>query len=226
LGHILSGQADPGCLPYYQDALGLFERAGASNEQANMAISLGNAYLDLPGLRDLNQAEEWFQRSLSLRPGSDQLGRARGLGSLGGVALERFEDAQAAGEAAPVLLQHLNTALGYYQQALSLTPAGDHQSRASRENQLGLIYHSGGDTVQALRHYQQSLQHKQARGDVYGAGQTRYNIAVLLAGDDRVSDALLYARAALDNFQQAGPGAAEDVGHAQRLIASLEQSNH
>ena len=36
---------------------------------------------------------------------------------------------------------------------------------------------------------------------------------------------MLCARAALDNFQQAGPGAAAEAADAERLIADLEQSN-
>jgi tetratricopeptide (TPR) repeat protein len=222
LGHILSDQVDPGCLPYFQEALGLFERIGGRQEEAKLAGSLGTVYL-LPGPRDLGQAEHWFQHSLSLRAGSDQLGQAVSLAQLGSVALLRFEDAAAAGEAVPVLVEHLNAALGYYQQALGLTPAADHQQRAAIENQLGRIHTWAGDTGQALRHYQQGLQHTEARGDIYGAGLTRFNIVLPLVRDGRVSDALLYARAALDNFQQAGPAAAADAARAERLIADLEQ---
>ena len=83
----------------------------------------------------------------------------------------------------------------------------------------------GRDTGQALRHYQRSIQHKEARGDIYKAGGTRYNIAILLAADDRPSDALHYARAALDNFRQVGIGAAADAAQVERLIADLEQLN-
>jgi tetratricopeptide (TPR) repeat protein len=223
LGQILRYQDDPGCLPYYREALGLYERIGGSREEAELAINLTNTYLQVPRLRDLDQAEHWSQHSLSLRAGTDHLGRAKSLELIGGVALGRFNDAQAAGEAEPVLLEHLNAALSYYQQALSLTPVGDHEARAVRENQLGIIYDRAGDTRQALRHYQQSLQHKEARGDIYGAGGTRYNIAALLASTGRTGDALLYARAALNNFQQAGPGTVGHAAEAERLIAALEQ---
>jgi tetratricopeptide (TPR) repeat protein len=225
LAQVLRHQGDPGCLPYYQEALGLFERIGGRQEEAELAINLANTYMEVPGLRDLDQAEHWSQRSLSLRTGTDQLGQAKGLSQLGSVALERFEDARAAGRGAPVLLDHLNAALGYYQQALGLTPVGDHERRAIAENQLGVIHARAGDTGQALRHFQQALQHHEARGDIYAAGQARYNIALLLAGDGRVSDALLYARAALDNFQQAGPGAAANAAEAERVIGVLQQHN-
>jgi tetratricopeptide (TPR) repeat protein len=226
LGQILSIQADPGCLPRYQEALGLYQRIGGRQEEAKLANSLGNVYLEVPGLRDLDQAEKWYRRSLSLRADSDQLGQARSLGQLGMVAVGRFDDAKAAGEAERVLLEHLNAALSYYQQALVLTGARDYETRAAVEHQLGAIYDRVGDVDQALRHYQQSLQHEEARGHIYGAGQTRYNIALLFTRARRVSDALLYARAALDNFQQAGPGAAAVSAQTEQLIAILEQRNH
>jgi tetratricopeptide (TPR) repeat protein len=138
--------------------------------------------------------------------------------------MERFDDALSAGEAEAVLLEHLNDALGHYGQALDLFAVGDHESRAIAENQLGLIYRRAGETGQALRHYQQSIHHEEARGNIFGAGQTRYNIALLLLDDaGRTGDALHYARAALDNYQQAGPGAADHADRTRQLIADLEQ---
>jgi tetratricopeptide (TPR) repeat protein len=222
-GHILRYQGDPGCLAPYQEALALDQRIGDRAAEAQDAHTLGNACLQVPGLRDLDQAEKWYQRSLSLRPESDQLGRAVSLGQLGAVALDRFEDALAAGQAEPVLLEHLNAALRFYQQSLDLTPAGDHETQDIVEGQLGNIYRRAGDTVQALRHYQESIKHAEARGNIYSAGLTRYNIALLLGGDGRVSDALLYARAALDNFRRTGLGATADAADAEQLIAELEQ---
>jgi tetratricopeptide (TPR) repeat protein len=225
LGNILLLQQDPGCLAHFQESLKLAQRIGNRPAEAQRAGSLGNAYLMVPGLRNLDQAEHWFRHSLSLRPGNDRLGRATGLNQIGSVALHRFDDARAAGEAEPVLLEHLKAALDSYQQALDLTPVDDHETRGVTENQLGAIYAKAGDTRQALRHYQQAIKHDEARGDIYGAGQARYNIAVLLAGDGRTSDSLHYARAALDNYQQAGPGAADRADRARRLIADLEQRN-
>ena len=222
LGDILMAQEDPGCLPLYQEGLALDQKIGRRAAEAKDAFALGTAYLAVPGLRDLGQAEHWYQRSLRLRADSDELGRARSLGQLGSVALERFYDARAAGAAESMLLQHLNTALQRYQEALDLVPVGDHETRATIENALGGIYSRAADTGRALRHYQQSLQHHEARGNISGAGQTRYNIALLLEEADRAGDALLYARAALDNFQQAGPGGTADAAETERLIAALE----
>jgi tetratricopeptide (TPR) repeat protein len=225
LGNMQRYQEDPECLPHLQEALALVHRIGDRGAEAHEAGSLGNAYLMVPGLRDLDQAEHWFQHSLSLRPDSDRLGRAMSLSSLGTVALEKFKAAKSAGEAGPVLQEHLSTALRHCQDALNLTPADDDQTRGVTENQLGLIYDEAGDTGGALRHFQQAIRHQEARGNMYGAGTIRNNIALLLARDGRVSDALLYARAALNNYQQAGPGAASDSSNTEQLIASLEQRN-
>ena len=45
--------------------------------EAQRALNLGNAYLSVPELRDLDQAEHWYRRSLSIRPADDRLGRAQ-----------------------------------------------------------------------------------------------------------------------------------------------------
>jgi tetratricopeptide (TPR) repeat protein len=222
-GYILLLQEDPGCLPHLQEALALAQRIGDRPSEAQRALNLGNAYLAAPELRDLDQAEQWYQHSLSLRPDNDQVGRASCHGSLGTVAQERFEDARAAGGAKKVLLEHLNAALRHYWQALDLFSADDHQHRGITEYQLGSVYLRAGDTGQALRHYQQAIQHEEARGNIFGAGRARYNIALVLNEDGRTSDALHYARAALDNYQQVGPGAASNANRARQLIAHLEQ---
>ena len=189
-----------------QEALTWSSGSATARRKPSCAVSLGNAYLMVPGLRDLDQAEHWFQRSLSLRADSDRLGRAR---------MPRVSSAWSPwhgsttpvppGRPEAVLLEHLNTALRCYQQALDLTPADDHEYRAIIENQLGTIYGRAGDTRQALRHYQQSIQHDEARGDIYGAGQTRYNIALLLADDGRVGDALLMPAPPWTTSSRPGP---------------------
>ena len=65
-------------------------------------------------------------------------------------------------------------------------------------------------------------QYDEARGDIYGAGLTRYNIALLLQDAGRPGDALHYARAALHDYERTGPGAAQKAADARDLIARLE----
>ena len=224
LGHILYIQQDPGCLPHFEEALALAQRIQDTTGESMLATSLGNAYLDVPGLRDLGQAQRWYQHGLDLKPEHDRVGRAKALGSLGGVAYQRFLEARAARRQKTVLLGHLNAALDGYEQALRLFPADDVEDLAITYNQLGVIYRQAGDIRRALHHYQKSVKFQEARGDIYGAGATRYNIALLLRGDGRPGDALHYARAALHDFERTGPGAAREIAETRDLIARLERS--
>ena len=178
-----------------------------------------------------SRCETWTRPNTGLNAASASALTATGSAvpptsiSLGTVALERFDDARTGGEAELVLLDHLNAALHSYEDALDLTPIDDHGLRAAAEQQLGNTYRRAGDTRQALRHYQQAIQHHEARGNIYGAGQTRHGIALLLGADGQISDALHYARAALDDYQQVGPGAASNAADAEQFIAELEPHN-
>jgi tetratricopeptide (TPR) repeat protein len=223
LANILFMQEDPGCLPYYQEAISLAQRIGDRPDEAKLATSLGNAYSDVLGLRDLGEAERWHRHSLDLKPEHDQVGRGKSLWALANIAYRRFLEAHKAGEPGAVLLKHLSAALDGYRQALGLFPADDAEDLAGIHNQLGIIYSEAQDTRQALSHYQQAIKYHETRGDRYTAGQTRYNIAVLLARDGRPSDAVHYARAALHDFQRVGSGATEQTTRTQALIADLEQ---
>ena len=224
LGRMLHEQKDPDCLPTYQEALTLAQRIQDHRLESMLAGSLGNAYREVPAMRDLDQAQRWYQHGLDLTPEPDRVGRAKSLGSLASVAYARFEEARAARHPEPVLLSRLNAALDGYQQALRLLPADDAEDLATVHNQLGLIYREAGDTRRALHHFQQSIKFREARGDIFGAGETRYNIVLLLLADGRPGDALLYARAALHDFECTGPGATQDAADARDLITRLEQA--
>jgi hypothetical protein len=83
LGQILLTQKNPGCLSYFEEALTLAQRTGDRMGEAQRAGSLGNVYLTVPDLRDLDQAEKWYRHSLSIRLEADRLGRAKCLNTLG-----------------------------------------------------------------------------------------------------------------------------------------------
>ena len=223
LGQILRGQDDPGCVQLYQEARDLFQRIGNRRAEATAAFNLGHAYRAIPALRDLDQAEHWYKRYLELLDEHDALGRARGTGELGNVAHERFKDARAAGAPVEQLLRHLNQAADAYQQALGLLPDNAVDDLAVTHSALGTIYGAAGDIATALGHYQKAIHYRERQDDRYGAGWARHAAAVTLARSGRQHDALLYARAALRDYEAVGPGAADRAARARQLIALLEQ---
>jgi tetratricopeptide (TPR) repeat protein len=224
LAHILREQEKPECVEFYEEAISIKEQIGNRTVAAITAFNLGHAYMQLPALRDLAQAEHWYGRSLDMHDERDRLGRGKCHTQLGLVAYERFLKARAAGAVEAEQLQHLNAALNTYQQSLVLLPTNAVDDLAVTHNQLGNIYQDAGQTARALEHYQQCVHYDEQAGNIYGAGQTRYNVAVTLYQQGRLADARAYAEAALRNFQVYGSRAADKIELTQRLLALINQA--
>ena len=225
LGEIQREEGVAACVGSYQEGYDLALRIGDHAVAASCAFNLGRVYTEVPALRDLAQAEQWYRHSLELMPESDRLGMGKALAQLGYVAWERFKEAQQAKQPEALLLEHLDSALRAYQEALGMLPPDEVQTRASIHNMLGLIYMNymnAGQTEQAVAHYRESIRYEEQQGNLYGAANTRYNVAIAYMQAGRLADALLFAQAALRNFVQFGPAAAADVADAQGLIARIE----
>ena len=214
LGGILREQGHSGCVEHDREAMALDAWYRRQHRRSADAFNLGAAYQTIPALRDLDQAEHWYQRSLELRGDKAPIRRARSLGQLGGVALERFNDAIEAREPVEVLVRHLNDAARRYQEALPLFPADDVADLAVTHGQLGNVYRHAGDIARAFDHYQRSIKYEMARGNRFGAGVARLNIAVMLA-TARPADALLFAQAALADYDSYGGGAEKQAETAR-----------
>ncbi|MEK8021900.1 MAG: tetratricopeptide repeat protein, partial [Candidatus Parabeggiatoa sp.] len=212
-------QAD--CVKTYEESLNLTEQIGDQAEVATCAFNLGHAYMQLSILRNLEQALHWYQRSFELRSEDDRVGRGRSLAQLGLVANERFEEARTANQSKEILLQHINEAVKYCQDALKLLPNNAVNDLAVTHNQFGVIYYNVGDLEQALSHYREAIRYFEMAGDIYHAGVTRYNVALALQDANRFPDALEYARAALRNFQSFPQGAEELIQRREGLIEKI-----
>jgi TPR repeat protein len=225
LGEIRRELGREACVASYKESLELSESIGERAGAAACAFNLGHAYKDLSALRDLDQAVYWYRRSLELRDERDRLGRGRCLAQLGNVVYERFKDARARKAGTDELLRHLNEAAGFYHQALELTPPDAVHELAVAHNALGAIYGDAGDLDRALPHYRDSIRYEEAQGNLYGASQTRFNVAVDLAGAGRLQDALAYAEAALRGFESYGESAAEMIQRTRGLIEWIRRKN-
>ena len=223
LGEIQHEAGAATCVGSYQESYDLALRIGDHAGAATGAFNLGRVYGgNVPALRDLAQAETWYRRDLELTPESDHLGRGKTLGQLGLVAYERFKEARQAGDPAAVLVEHLNSARQFYQDALKLTPPDAVNELATYQNQLGIIYKNAGQIEQAVAHYREAIRYFEQANDRYNAAKTRYNVAITYKDAGRLADALLFAQAAHRNFVQFGPAAADRVARAQGLIARIE----
>ena len=206
----------------YRESFDLAMRIGDS--PVVVAFNLGHAYMVLPLIRDLEEAERWYRHSLELRAEGDLLGRGRCLGQLGAVALERFTGALEAKKPEPEILRHMNGALGAYLKVLQMIPPDAIGDLAATHGQLGNIYLRAGILDRALEHYRQTIRYYEQAGNLYSAAQTRYNVALALAQSGRFGDAREYALAALRNYQTCGPGAADEIQKTLDLIAQIDKA--
>jgi tetratricopeptide (TPR) repeat protein len=224
LAEIQRERGEAACVPTYQNALDLAQRIGDHTLEANAAFDLGSAYLLLPALRNLDEAERYYQRSLDLREQSDGIGRGGSLRNLGMIAHARFKEALAAQRPSAELLSHLQEALDYLQRGLKEIPGSAIHERAVAHNGLGVVYMDAGDFDRALTHYSQAIKFSEDAGRTYEAGIIRHNVAVSLARAGRFGDALAYAEAALKDFQSFGSGTADIIQQNEALIADLKRT--
>ena len=224
LGQIRRELGQTECVESYKKAYDLALSIDDQPAAAAAAFNLGTAFESLPAIRDLAEADRWYRRSLELYAEEDKLHRARCLGQLGNVAYERFLEAREATKPKEELLKHLNGAQGLYLESLELTPPDAIADLSVAHHQLGLVYSNAGDVDRALEHYRKDIGYCEAAGDVYGAAQTRANVARTLAGNRRFADAKEYAFAALRGYQSFGDHAKDDVMKTLKLIALIEQA--
>ena len=211
-------------MTYFQEALELYQRIQAGHEAAMLAFGVGQAYMDLPDLDDLDEAERLFQLSYHELGERDRLRRAIALGELGRIAHERFRRAPETPDALQERREALDRALVNYRQALALLPDDSIDNLALIHRRIGNIYGEAHEVASALHHYQQSIHHYETAGSRYDAAMTRYNAAVALAHHERFDDALPWAQAALRDYQTLGNPAAAEMAETQELIGLVTQA--
>jgi tetratricopeptide (TPR) repeat protein len=223
LGHNQFEQGQGECVESYQEALDLSELIGDQAVTAACAFNLGNAYIGISDIRDLDKAEKWYRRSLELADESNSRNRVKCMAELGHVASLRFVDARHEGRPEKELLTHLKEALRRYHEALEMTPKDAVDDLATVHNALGAIYGDTGGLDRALEHYREAIRYHEMQGDLYGVGITRLNVALGLAGAGRFADAMEYAMAALRNFESYGERAVADIERTKSWIAKIEK---
>ncbi|HYN77732.1 MAG TPA: hypothetical protein VES73_08060 [Lamprocystis sp. (in: g-proteobacteria)] len=186
-------------------------------------------------LRDVDAAESACRRSLDLRALSDALGRSGCIQQIGSVHHERFNAARRKGEPQAVLLRHAQAAEAHYRQALDLCPASAIANLGLPHLQLGILYKNVGQTEPARQQYEQAAHLFEQTGNRYGAGQTRFNMALMYLDTaereaapphrrDLLHRAQAYAQAALRDYRHYQGRAAADEAQAQQLIDAIGQA--
>lgn len=235
LGHIRRQGGDSGCMMYYQEAIAIYRKIGDKFVEAITEFNIGHAYKDLSAIRDLAAAEVAYQRSLDLHHPSDALGRMRCLSQIGLVHHERFREALKRRESNDALLLHVRSAEKYYLDGLRLCPEDALADLATVHGKLGAIYAEIGQRDVAREHFERSAQYEDKVGNPFGAGLTRFNMALMYSETVEREDppvlqranllrARAYAEAALRDFRYYQGRAANDEADAERLLGHIGEA--
>jgi tetratricopeptide (TPR) repeat protein len=140
------------------------------------------------------------------------------------LALERLNEAEAAGLPAKEALALLQEAADFYSQALDLIPEDAVDDLAVTHNQLGQIYARGGDVERALPHFQASIRHHEIQGKFAKTADVKFNTALALTSAGRLADALDYANAALRDYGTYGDRTAAEAAKTRWLIEKIQRA--
>ena len=235
LGHIQRQDNQSSCVQNYQEAINIYRRIEAKVEEAVTHFNIGHAYKDIPGIIDLDTAENSYKQSLSLRPLHDALGRARCNVHIGMVHHRRL--LEALGKEEPVveaIVNHAHMAEKHLLEALQLCPKDAFPDLAPLHNSLGHLYRDVGKFDKAREHYALDAHYEAEAGNRFGAGQTRLSMALMYVRmieneneiqrtSDLLRRALTFAEAALRDFQSYEGRAAKNESSTQELIDYINQ---
>jgi tetratricopeptide (TPR) repeat protein len=235
LGDVLREQGDAECVQHYLETIRHGRRIGDKQVEAITEWNLGNAYLLLPAIRDLDTAEAAYQRSLDLVNPNAALGRARCIRQMGMVHHHRLNETSRSEQPLETQLRHAQAAEACYLESLGLCPTGALTDLGPVHNQLGILYRKTGQLDSAREHYEHAAQYDEKAGNHFGAGQTRRNMALMYAhaaereeqpSQQRASllRARAYAEAAMRDFQHYHGRAAADETDTQRLLDDINQA--
>jgi len=194
----LSGQLED-ALSAYHRALDIFSEMGNEQGRYQTQANLGLVY---QRRGEFALAEEYLQKSLAARDGSDMAGEASIKLSLGLTV-------QCKGE--------WDRAQDYLEQAAAaFEDLGDLHGYSLAENNLGNLHSDLGDTGKAILCYSLSLDARRAENDLHGMAVTMSNLAAAHSQDGELDTAEEMYLQSLEIFREAG-----DLGGEAKSLLGL-----
>jgi tetratricopeptide (TPR) repeat protein len=193
---------------------------------ANIYYNLGLAHATLLTIIDFEEAEQWYDKGLKLldeRGDRDPLLRSRFFSELGYLAYKRGHQAAEAHGSSEQVLGYFRQALALYLDALELTPPSAVGSLAAKHQSVGQMYFTLGDVGASLEHYREAIRYHEVQDNFFEAARDRQGIARALVKQGNYADALLYAQAAVQNFESYGDSARRDLQEAQDFTEYIER---
>jgi tetratricopeptide (TPR) repeat protein len=216
LGLVLFDQGRPDCVDYFQKAMVVAEEIGDSSSIARIAGNLANVYLQIPGLRDLDEADKWLSLAIENYAG-DPLGQSKCYGQR--ALLKIRQVMEGAGTDPAKNVEYMEQAADALNQAFRLLPKDATRELVGLHEYAGMFYQIVGATDEAVSHYVQAMKAAEETGQQDGIGMLRIKAAGTLAAAGRFSDAALFAEQAIRDAVR--DGEQDEVRDAEELLAAI-----
>jgi len=220
-GHIQREMNNSECIRNYQKSFEVRKRFGIKDKSGILSRNIATAYLQVPGIQDLEKAERWCRTSIKLTDKFDPIGRGKSFQLAGQIQLERIRKIGVSGKEPEQKL--IYKAQRCLDKALDTFPEDSLIDLATTHNSIGNLYGIKKDYISALEHYREAIQYIDALGDPYKAAFYRLNSAFVLYDARILPEAKEFAQYALKQFQEYGKFAAEDAQKAQNLLELIEK---
>jgi tetratricopeptide (TPR) repeat protein len=221
-------ERDDEAVSLLREAIEIYRDQGDQKLEADTWFMMGNT-LRRQGRPDaFDEAESCYRRSIAL---GDHQNETECIGQLAGLFFSRFvndSERMVNGRVSEAererWIECLEQAIDGYNQYIDLQPEADVHHRAHGHAQLGRLYaRVNTDDPLAMNHFHEAIELFDFEGDRYQAGHVREEMSIVLGTKKRYQEALLYARAALDDFTAYDQGTEEDIERASQIISGLER---
>ena len=194
---------DRRAIQYQEQSLAIKTEIGERHARIASLNNLGNAYRNLGNAQ---RAFEYYNEALqTAREMGDRRGEAFALNNMGSTYSN---------------LGEMERALKHHEQALEIfREINDRRSQGDCLTNLGLIYMNRHDTVRAVEVSEQAIKIDREVGDMLGLALDSFNMANLLAQQDRFHEALPYAEESANILEKVGHP--DKAPQARQLVISI-----
>lgn len=225
LADVLREANNPTSVSISEEAIRLYRTIGDNVGESVRLFNLGHTFKNVPELRNLGKAADYYAAAYNSYPDHDALARGQCLAQLGAVSLELLRDSHDNGAAEPVMLRHLDDAIRYYETALELEPPDAIANLALTHNQLGAAYqYSRTDQSKALEHFKKAMHYYAQAGQWLGEAGACLNAAQVLLRLTKPHDAKDYASECLKILESANYSGPE-ITRAKSILTQIEKKS-
>jgi tetratricopeptide (TPR) repeat protein len=223
LGQIQSEQQKSECLKNFQEAFDLGTFISDDPIKAVVAFNIGQAYQNIPDIKNFAKAEDWYRKSLALRNVTDFVGQSKCYIQLGFLTFFHFKAIQGSSSKSVNPDTYLDLSWSYAQKALEILPEEDEDDFSAVYNLLGNICANKGDFQQSIKFFEKILWHDEKIGDFYKMAETQLNICLIFWTSHQYEEAIMYANASLKNFTLEGVAARKDQQQVLEMIEEIKK---